>query len=253
MTDSRRIERIAANVSLSDNIGHAFAGIRHELGNPVNSLKSALTFVRSQMMTMPAPQLSTYLEAMSAQCDRMDYLLRSLRSFSALDSVELEVLEIGPFLDRFERSAIEVIERRGIRFERRIDPRCTTVYADARALYQVLLNLITNAVDACAKASEPSIGLFVVSNGTEVVFEVRDNGIGIPVEAIEKLFLPFYTTKHGGTGLGLAMGERLVSRMFGTLGVSSIEGAGTTFCVTLRAEPPSAIARRQAVSPSWHP
>lgn len=253
VTDSRRIERIAANVSLADNIGHAFAGIRHELGNPVNSLKSALTFVRSQLATIPPNQLATYLDAMSQQCDRMDYLLRSLRSFSALDSVELDSIEVRPFLERFERSAADVAERRGIRFTRTIDPRCVTVYADARALFQVLLNLITNAVDACSSTADPSVTLSVRREASEIVFEVHDNGIGIAPDAIEKLFRPFYTTKNAGTGLGLAMSERLVSRMFGSLGVSSIQGSGSTFTVTLRAEAPSAIARRQAVAPSWHP
>lgn len=253
VTDSRRIERIAANVSLSDNIGHAFAGIRHELGNPVNSLKSALTFVRSQLGTMPEAQLGQYLDAMVAQCDRMDYLLRSLRTFSALDCVDIDSIDVQKFVERFERSATEVIVRKGIRFERTIDPRCTHVYADDRALYQVLLNLVTNAVDACSAAAEPSIGLYVTRAGNDVVFEVRDNGVGIPPQDLEKLFRPFFTTKATGTGLGLAMSERLVTRMFGSLGVASLEGEGTSFSVTLRAEPPTTNARRHAVAPSWHP
>jgi signal transduction histidine kinase len=238
-TDRRRIEQIAAGVSLSDNIGHAFAGIRHELGNPVNSLKSAVSLLRSEVASMSPAQLATYLEAMEKECSRMDFLLRSLRNFSSLDSIECQGVSVHELVSSFERVAGSDARRRGFQLDVEVSPTCGDVWADERALFQVLLNLTTNAIDACEGVAEPHISLQVTPELDGVRFDVSDNGAGIPAADRDKLSRPFFTTKRGGTGLGLAMSQRLVSRMGGALSFVSELGKGSTFSVLLPDSAPS--------------
>jgi PAS domain S-box-containing protein len=232
-TDRRRIEQIAGGVSLSDNIGHAFAGIRHELGNPVNSLKSAVSLLRSEVSFMSAAQLASYLEAMENECSRMDFLLRSLRNFSSLDSVESHLLSVNELVESFERVEAGNARKRGLRFIVERSPAAEWVWADERALFQILLNLTTNAFDACEGLPEPAVTLRVTKDRGQVRFDVIDNGPGIPQPDRDKLLRPFFTTKRGGTGLGLAMSQRLVSRMCGVLSFHSEVGKGSTFSVSL--------------------
>jgi PAS domain S-box-containing protein len=238
-TDRRRIEQIAGGVSLSDNIGHAFAGIRHELGNPVNSLKSAVSLLRSEVSSMSPEQLASYLEAMEKECHRMDFLLRSLRNFSSLDSVESSRISVAELVESFERVEAGNARKRGIRFRVERDESCTGVWADERALFQILLNLTTNAFDACEGLAHPAVTLRVSPERGGVRFDVIDNGPGIPAADRDKLLRPFFTTKRGGTGLGLAMSQRLVSRMCGVLSFQSEVGRGSTFSVSLLRDAPS--------------
>ncbi len=101
---------------------------------------------------------------------------------------------------------------------------------DRTQIEQVLINLIKNAKEACAKLSDPSIEVSVrTSEPRQCVIAVKDNGAGILPDALDKIFVPFYTTKPSGSGIGLSLCKQIMNRHGGTLTVSSSTGEGSTF------------------------
>ena len=107
--------------------------------------------------------------------------------------------------------------------------------ADIGALRQVIVNLISNAIDAVEGRMDPIVRIRTRFDGNRVILEVEDNGVGIPDSIIDKVFEPFFTTKESqkGIGLGLSLCHEFLSNMGGTIATKSKPGYRTTFVVTL--------------------
>jgi signal transduction histidine kinase len=110
--------------------------------------------------------------------------------------------------------------------------------ASEEGLAHVLLNLIVNAAQALPETHpEPRIRISLTSQGSEVIIEVQDNGSGIEADHLEHIFEPFYTTKPGGSGLGLSICHSIITGFGGTITVDSTPGKGTTFRIRLPKAP----------------
>jgi PAS domain S-box-containing protein len=254
LTHERRLEYITEATNLVENVGYVFAGLRHELGNPINSIKTAMTVVRQTLTTLPRERLESYLDAVLGEIGRVEYLLRSMASFNATQRPVLEAVPVAAFFERFSRMIRGDFEKRGVRLEWSIDEGAGAMVADARALHQVLLNLLTNAADAVAGRADGRITLSARRRGTFVDIAVADNGPGIPKSQRAHLFKPFHTTKSKGTGLGLAITRKLVTLMRGTVEVSAASGGGTLFVVSLDADASESGKGRSSTRPppaSW--
>lgn len=220
-TKRRRLESIAEANNFHDNLGYVFSGIRHELGNPINSIKTALELVSSSLGVMPMDKVREYLERMGEEVGRVEYLLRSLRSYSLYDKPRLESIQLPSFLSRFGHLVEPDLERRGVRMSIELESRADIVWADPQALHQILFNLITNALTALDQRQDGHVTLRATRRGEHIALEVLDNGPGIPADHLPHLFKPFYTTRHDGTGLGLPISRHLLSLMRGSIDISS--------------------------------
>lgn len=232
VTEHRRLETIAEASNFHDHLGVVFSGIRHELGNPINSVKAALQVITSGFGTMDQERVRDYLERMTEEVGRVEYLLRSLRSYSLYDRPNLESVDLDPLLGRFHRLAVDDLERRGIRLTLTVEPDADFAWADPQALHQVLLNVIGNAGTALDGRPHGHIQLSAERQGDHVQLLIRDNGPGIPADQLPNVFKPFYTTRTGGTGLGLAISRRLLAFMRGTIEIAS-GAAGTSVRILL--------------------
>lgn len=129
----------------------------------------------------------------------------------------------------------------GIDIKEEIAPTLLPVHADPNQLHQVLVNLLNNAIDAIVERHGSSGGELVVgvqpASDGRVMISVKDNGCGIAPENMEKIFTPFFTTKPvgKGTGLGLSICYGIITKMGGTMEVTSEKDNGTTFKIYLRA------------------
>ncbi|MCH9682549.1 MAG: PAS domain S-box protein [Deltaproteobacteria bacterium] len=232
ITEVERLESIAQSVNLSKNIGHFLSGIRHELGNPTNSIKTALTVLRSNLEKFERAKTYEYLDHVLDEVGRIEHLLRSLRSFTAHESVQLEVVTVGSILDKVGALVRPDILRANVQFQ--LDDSSTApIFVDPRALYQILINLISNAIEAIDGIDAPQIEMTARLVGTRVEILVIDNGLGISDSQIRRVIQPFYTTKRTGTGLGLAIVDRLVRRLGGELRLDSRPWDGTCAVVSL--------------------
>jgi signal transduction histidine kinase len=236
ITDRKRLESIAEAVNAMESIGFVFSGIRHELGNPVNSVKLALAVLRKQYDRFSREEVLSYLERAQGELQRIEYLLHSLRSFSLFERPSLEKVSVTSFVERLLALVQADLERRRVRLEYVPTSPHLTVRADPRALHQVMLNLVSNAADALEGTVEGAITIYASSHGGQVVLAVEDNGRGMSSAQLGNLFKPFVTTKAKGTGLGMVIARRMVTDMKGAIRVESAPGQGTTVYVSLPEE-----------------
>jgi len=155
------------------------------------------------------------------------------RSFTDIPSPEFEVLEAQDLLDNAHRLLRAQIEADDLSVTVSVDPPDLTLTADPDLIDQVLVNLALNAVQAVEDQAEGGIELRAyVDRRSRPVLQVEDNGPGIPPDVQEKIFVPFFTTKEEGSGIGLSLSRQIMRLHGGTISVRSTPEEGTVF--TLR-------------------
>ncbi|MDA8088458.1 MAG: PAS domain S-box protein [Nitrospiraceae bacterium] len=228
ITEKLRLESIAEAVNTMDNIGYIFSGIRHEIGNPVSSVKMALSVLRSKLDDGCTRELiDKYLDRAMAELSRMEYLLKAMKSFNIYESPDIRDMDMTAFTDNLGSLLVEDFKKKGIQIGVMVQPGAGCAHADPRALQQVLLNIITNAADALEGRPAPRIDIKVMKMAGRILVHVEDNGCGMPPKQVKDAFRPFYTTKPNGTGLGLMLAKKMITRMKGTIEISSEQGVGT--------------------------
>jgi C4-dicarboxylate-specific signal transduction histidine kinase len=163
---------------------------------------------------------------MLEEISRMEYLLKAMKNFNMYETVELIDMNITDFMTKFLALVKGDFEKRGIKVEINVSEPAW-IYADPRALQQVLLNILTNASDAFEGQENPRITIDVSKMADMVNIRVEDNGSGMTEEQQEDLFKPFYTTKSKGTGLGLVIAKKMMTKMKGIIEVVSEKNRGT--------------------------
>ena len=114
-----------------------------------------------------------------------------------------------------------------------VQPADLLLQADSRLLEQLLINLVLNAAYAVRDAARPQIQLVARREEERVVLEVVDNGTGIPPELLDSIFIPFFTTRPHGSGIGLSLAKQIVHLHRGSIRVRSVVGEGTVFRVEI--------------------
>lgn len=239
ITEKERLESIAEAVESMNNIGYVFSAVRHELGNPINSIKAALSVLRTNFDSYSRETVAEYLDRVGAELGRVESLLRSFKSFSLYERPEIEPVEMGALLGDFARLVSDDTRRRDISLSVEVEGKCWAA-CDPRAMRQVLLNLFANAADAVAGREGSKVRLAASLGEGLALVRIQDNGHGMSPEQRRNLFKPFHTTKEKGTGLGLVISRKMVARMSGTITVESEEGLGTTVTIALPASPAEA-------------
>jgi PAS domain S-box-containing protein len=233
ITEKLRLESVAQAVDTMNNIGYVFSGVRHEIGNPVNAVIMNLSLLKAKLDALDKPAIGKYVDRALESCEKVEYLLRSLRSFNLYEKPDLHEMAMEDFVEKFISLVNEDFEKRGITIDTNVDP--VRAYADARVLQQVLLNLFTNAADALNGRENPKITMDASRAGNMVRIRVQDNGCGIPEGRLKDLFKPFQTSKTHGTGLGLVIVKKMITMMNGTVEIASSEGTGTSVDILLPA------------------
>ncbi|MCC6346880.1 MAG: PAS domain S-box protein [Nitrospirales bacterium] len=233
VTEKIRLETIAEAVNTMNNIGYIFSGIRHELGNPLNSMKTALTVLRGGLDFFDKEAVRAYLDRSLGEISRVEYLLKSLKNFNTHETLDLRDFDLAVFIEKFMALVKDDFLKKGIALTAFVGPGVSSCHADARALQQVLLNVLTNAADACAGEEDPRICITLMKVPRMVLLRIADTGHGMAEEQRKEIFNPFYTTKAHGTGLGLVIVRKMLSKMNGTIKVMSWKGAGTIVNILL--------------------
>jgi PAS domain S-box-containing protein len=226
VTEKLRLESIAEAVNTMNNIGFIFSGVRHEIGNPVNSIKMALSVLKQNLDSYSKEMIREYADRMLSEIQRLEYLLKAMKSFNLFETMDLIDVNMTTFIDNFLRLISEDFAKKGIRIETDI-LETLWAYIDPRAFQQVLLNVMTNASDALEGRENATITIRVSKLGNMINIMVEDNGSGMSENQVEDLFKPFYTTKDKGTGLGLVISKKMMTKMKGLIEVVSEKDKGT--------------------------
>lgn len=213
----KRADRLSA-------IGQLAAGLAHEIRNPLASIDGAAEVLEAG--TEPEEVRRETLGIIRKECARLFRLLTNLLDFARPRPPEWRAVEVGHVLD----SVIELVRHSGgkrIQFHRDAPDSLPRLMADEEQLAQVILNLTINSVQAMPEGGE--VWLTAAAKDGGVVISVRDQGEGIPQDQMDRVFDPFYTTKDGGTGLGLSVVHQIVSHHGGKVTASRNTDRGMTF------------------------
>ncbi|GAB7079896.1 two-component system sensor histidine kinase NtrB [Megalodesulfovibrio paquesii] len=247
VTRHKRLEAEAVRAGQLASIGELAAGVAHEINNPINGI---INFSQL-MLDEVTPAHRELLSLIIKQAERVAAIVRSLLSYSrseqeALGPVNLEDLITDSLsLTRYR------LEKAGVRVEVLIAPELPLARGRARELQQVLLNLLSNASHALQerRRQEPEAALRCSIRATfagpdRVALQVEDTGTGIAPESLQKVMLPFFTTKskEHGTGLGLSISRAIVEAHCGELMISNLSS---------QQEGPGRGVLAQATLPVW--
>jgi len=233
ITERKQMESVIEATNLNDNLGYIFSGIRHEIGNPVNSLKMALTVLNKNIDNYDRTTIAEFVDRSLQEVFRIEYLLKALRNFSLFESPDLKSFRIDQFMDNFTSLVQDDMKSRNINLRTIFGQGVEWIYTDGRALHHVLLNLLTNAADAVAEKEDPRIIISITCSPPWVKIKVDDNGIGISDSEKKHLFKPFFTSKAKGTGLGLVIVKKMLMKINGSITIQSDTNFGTTVTVSL--------------------
>jgi len=238
-----------AALSLSENIPLAegeyrdqealvflLGSISHEIKNPLGGIKGAAQLLRQKTADR---SLTEYADLIVRETDRLNAILQDYLTICRKPS--FQAVNIHEVVEKTVAILSVPIEKAGISIKRLYDPSLPTILGDESKLLQVFLNIIKNAVESMKKG-----GLLEISTGPSkelfgehgkikrmALVTIRDTGKGMSPEDLQKIFLPFYTKKKGGTGIGLSLSKKIMKDHSGMISVASQKGKGTTFSLYL--------------------
>ncbi len=214
-------------------VGEVAAGVAHEVRTPLGILRSSAQILGRSLPPDRADS-AELVEMIIGEVDRLDRVVAGLLEIARPREPLIEPTPLEPVVKR----ALDFIDaqarEKGIAIRRVLAGSQRPARCDPVQIYQVALNLIVNALQILPPGGEITVRTLPPRNG-RVSFEVSDNGPGIPAELQERIFAPFFTMREGGTGLGLALVQRIVQAHQGAVSVVSEPGQGTTFHVELPA------------------
>lgn len=229
ITEKKRLESIAEAANLMDNLGYIFSGIRHEIGNPINSVKMALSVLCMNLENYPRSRIKELVDRAQTEILRVEYLLKALKNFSMFERPEVVPVNMRRFMSNFMGLVQNDFAEQGIQIQLAVEEDDITARTDHRAFHQVMLNLLTNAADAFDGHDNPQIAIDVKRPSPDLVrVQVSDNGRGMSTSERRNLFRPFYTSKPHGTGLGLVIIKKMLAKMNSSIHIESNRGWGTT-------------------------
>ena len=228
ITEKKRLESIAEAANLMDNIGFIFSSIRHELGNPINSIKVSLSVLESNLETYDTKDIKRFVSRSLSDIGRVEYLLKTLRNFSIFERPDITKTDMVTLLDKLTQLTEKDLAKQYVMLAINHPHKPLTGMVDPRAFLQVLLNLIANAVAALEQTDNKQITLSLMQKQErQITLVIEDNGCGMDQDTVKNLFRPFFTTKPEGTGLGLVIVKKMLSKMNCSITANSEKWHGT--------------------------
>ncbi|WP_342087096.1 sensor histidine kinase [Dyadobacter sp. OTU695] len=212
--------------------------LRHEIMNsmtPIVSLVGTMRLIvnedieRSTSDQEAVNDLKEALSTLEKRSKGMMQFVNAYRDFTTLPKPVFANLGVAELLQEVLQLLQTELTQSGVLWKLSVKPELLTVKADASQIQQVLINLIKNASEAFSHQTDRLITLSAYQVDGTVIIEVADNGDGIEPEALENIFIPFYTTKKTGSGIGLSLSRQILQQHNGQLNVESQVGKGTVF------------------------
>ncbi|MDH4057921.1 MAG: ATP-binding protein [Cyclobacteriaceae bacterium] len=219
--------------------------LRHEIMNsitPISSLTSTLKDVLAhdmqkkdehyELKTESAEDIKEGLNTIENRSKGLIKFIDAYREYTSLPKPKLKSVKLKSFLEKVASLMIPNIKEHNIHFRWDCSSEYLTIQADEEMIEQVLINLLKNAIEALSETKNPSLELLGSYDENSVRIDIIDNGAGIIKEAIDKIFVPFFTTKRTGSGIGLSLSRQIMQMHNGSISVESAPDVRTIF--TLR-------------------
>lgn len=239
-----RSERLAT-------IGRMSAHVTHEIRNPLSSIGLNAEMLEDLVVRSGGEVLEeaqAMCRSIAREVDRLTAITDAYLKFARLPRPELEDEELGAWLRTIAAFVRRDLDAADVALELSLPSEPVGVRFDPDQMRQAMLNLVRNAKESMPEGGRIEIRAHVGADELEI--RVKDEGVGIPAEHLERVFDPFYSTKLTGTGLGLALTQQIIQEHGGGLTLTSEVGVGTAFVITLPLRQPKEIAHVLDPEPS---
>ncbi len=246
ITDLRELQEKMREADRLAALGRLSASLAHEIKNPLSAVKTFVQLVPKKF------ESQTFREKLNAtvprELERINRLVDNLLQLTRKPKLNLASVDLNDVLLQTTELYQSEMDSKKVKYQVALEKHMPKIQADAELLHRVFANILLNAIQAMPQGGTLSVSTRHSSlesdNGSLQVI-VRDTGIGMNGETVERLFDPFFTTKEKGTGLGMANAKRIIEEHGGTIEVRSDPGKGTAVVVTL----PTGVRDEEVVSP----
>ena len=233
-------------------LGQMAAGLAHEIRNPIASIGVHASFLKSHLSGNE--KLLSSVGMMAREVEKVEYIIRECLNFVRPAELGVQPVRVDTLVDGVVARMVTLHPQMTFSV-RKPEKRDLMVDADVALLEQALTNLLSNAVDACHGIGTVTVSLKTSRHFTESVrlnrqidmllpgpsgkeeqflrIHIRDDGPGIPLEIQDRIFVPFFTTKKTGTGIGLSLAQKIVHAHGGVMDMASEVGKGTEFIIKI--------------------
>jgi two-component system NtrC family sensor kinase len=223
----RRADRLSS-------LGMLTAGLAHEIRNPLVAIRTFTQLLPERYAD--AEFRNNFQKVALKEVDRICGLVNDLLSFARPSTPNVSAEDVNQIVESTARILETAAKENDVRIDLHLDPSLPNILIDKEQIKQVLVNFVLNAIQAIEDGGviELSTRSFAKDRSQQFVqVGVRDSGVGIPVRDLENIFNPFFTTKEGGSGLGLSISHQIVQDHGGSIIVESKESEGSTFLINL--------------------
>lgn len=215
-------------------VGETVAGISHNVKNILLLSQGGAELLSRALNKNDMNGAKEAWQVVSRGIDKIGKLVRDMLEYSSHKEIDYSSINVNDLICSIAEEIEEQLVAKNITLELDLDEEIGNTKLDELGLQRTLMNILVNAVEAITHQD----GQILVTTSTrpdgEVVISIRDNGLGIPADKLERIFFPFFTTKgSAGTGLGLPMCKKAIEDMGGTIACESEENVGTTFTIEI--------------------
>lgn len=219
----RRVDRLAA-------VGELAAGVAHEIRNPLSAISGSVQILVDELPKENSTR--AFGDIVLKEVERLNSVIEDLLYFAKPSKHYVTCINPNELVENALYLLLPSLKKEIVVLETHFEPSIRSISVDTQLIKQVLINLLLNAIQALPKeGGKITVITEDVINGIEII--IKDNGKGIDQEHLPKIFDPFFTTKDTGTGLGLAVSNKIIEIHQGYIRAESIVGIGSTFIIYL--------------------
>ncbi len=231
--ERRKLEEQLHEAQRLATLGKMVAAVSHEIKNPLGIVRSTAEILAKRIRKV-APGNEKLSEIIVEETTRLDGIVREFLDFARPKNPTMIHASLNDLVQRLVRFMEPEFADKHIEYVSELSPVLPEVPMDEEQMYQVLMNIVINAVHAMPEGGTLYFKSYPLPHGKTVALEITDTGTGMTEETMSQIFVPFYTEKNRGTGLGLAITRSIVEQHGGVITVKSQPGEGTTFTVILQ-------------------
>jgi signal transduction histidine kinase len=232
---NRQLEQSRLAAERRSYVGLLASGLAHEIRNPLNAMNMNLQMLEEELQAVTGSEGEEYRELLGStmgEIKRLESLAKNFLTYARPPRPRFESRDLNEVLQEVILFLQADFNKSGVTLVSDLEPMLPSVELDETLLRQAVMNLLVNAHQVLGSGGAVRLSSRAGSSG-EVVVEVEDDGPGMSDEKKEKVFEVFYSSRQGGTGLGLPIARQIVERHGGTIEVESTVGVGTTFRIHL--------------------
>jgi signal transduction histidine kinase len=237
---TRNLEQlIREKTELQDHLsalGLMIGSISHGIKGLLTGLDGGMYLLDSGLKKENPDQLNEGVEIVRMMVERIRKMVQDILLYAKERDLKIERVDVATFAKEVALTVEPKISKAGITFQKDLDPGAGIFEVDTSYISAALVNILDNAVDACTRDTEKkdhTIAFAVKQDHDDIVFTVRDDGIGMDLEAREKAFSLFYSKGKKGTGLGLFIADKFIGQHGGSIHIDSVKGKGALFTVRI--------------------